>query len=300
MYKFHFATFSERQADIGKRIRSLRTLRKRQEAGPQVEAAWPSAAAAEKMIKRRFYKVEHPDNDGSSSSSSSSEDAGEEEDEEKEVPADEWRKRFSLSDGSSASGYESEDSSGNEISCDSTGLPVNDNEDDSGKDKESRRSSQRAHEGRPGEPAGFASKNDAEVDDTEELIESEMSNCMLKHKSVFKCRICPRIVCLSESTLLAHLKSKRHARSKKLLGDGRLKLMLNSDGEIEEDQETHAERHARTIALVQNSEAPKRKKRGRQRQRERRKLKSSNGCDVGKGNPPPIKAAKKRRHKVED
>lgn len=27
--------------------------------------------------------------------------------------------------------------------------------------------------------------------------------------------------------------------------------MLNSDGELEEDQETHAERHARTIALAQ-------------------------------------------------
>lgn len=81
-------------------------------AGPQVEAAWPTTTAAEKMIKRRFYKVEHPDNDGSSSSSSSESDdegeereeeetQGEEEDEEKEVPADEWRKRFSLSDGSS-------------------------------------------------------------------------------------------------------------------------------------------------------------------------------------------------------
>lgn len=27
--------------------------------------------------------------------------------------------------------------------------------------------------------------------------------------------------------------------------------MLNSDGEIEEEQETHAERHARTVALSQ-------------------------------------------------
>jgi hypothetical protein len=45
--------------------------------------------------------------------------------------------------------------------------------------------------------------------------------------------------------------SQRHARSKKLLGEGRLKLMLNSDGELEEEQETHAERHARTIAISQ-------------------------------------------------
>jgi hypothetical protein len=27
--------------------------------------------------------------------------------------------------------------------------------------------------------------------------------------------------------------------------------MLNSDGELEEEEETHAERHARTIALAQ-------------------------------------------------
>ena len=28
-------------------------------------------------------------------------------------------------------------------------------------------------------------------------------------------------------------------------------MMLNSDGELEEEEETHAERHARTIALAQ-------------------------------------------------
>ena len=28
-------------------------------------------------------------------------------------------------------------------------------------------------------------------------------------------------------------------------------MMLNSDGELEEEAETHAERHARTIALAQ-------------------------------------------------
>lgn len=32
--------------------------------------------------------------------------------------------------------------------------------------------------------------------------------------------------------------------------------MLNSDGEIEEDQETHSERHARTIALAEVVESP--------------------------------------------
>ncbi|KAJ6395537.1 hypothetical protein OIU77_020728, partial [Salix suchowensis] len=44
----------------------------------------------------------------------------------------------------------------------------------------------------------------------------------------------------------------RHARSEKLMKENRLKVMLNSDGEIENmDEETHAERHARTVALAQ-------------------------------------------------
>ncbi|KAB5538088.1 hypothetical protein DKX38_015621 [Salix brachista] len=44
----------------------------------------------------------------------------------------------------------------------------------------------------------------------------------------------------------------RHARSEKLMKENRLKVMLNSDGEIENiDEETHTERHARTVALAQ-------------------------------------------------
>ncbi|KAJ6736063.1 STRESS RESPONSE PROTEIN [Salix viminalis] len=45
---------------------------------------------------------------------------------------------------------------------------------------------------------------------------------------------------------------ERHARSEKLMKENRLQVMLNSDGEIENmDEETHAERHARTVALAQ-------------------------------------------------
>ena len=33
--------------------------------------------------------------------------------------------------------------------------------------------------------------------------------------------------------------------------DGKLKVMLNSDGEEEEQGETHAERYARTIASIE-------------------------------------------------
>ncbi|KAF6158387.1 hypothetical protein GIB67_022467 [Kingdonia uniflora] len=64
----------------------------------------------------------------------------------------------------------------------------------------------------------------------------------------------------------------RHVRSKKLLNDGKLKVMLNSDGEIEEDPETHAERHARTLSVAQDlANKSKKKNKGRQRQRLRLK-----------------------------
>lgn len=43
---------------------------------------------------------------------------------------------------------------------------------------------------------------------------------------------------------------QRHARSEKLLKENRLKAMLNSDGEIE-NQETALEMHARIVALAE-------------------------------------------------
>lgn len=38
--------------------------------------------------------------------------------------------------------------------------------------------------------------------------DSDLPSCVLKAKSVFKCKICPRIICLTEETLRTHLKSK--------------------------------------------------------------------------------------------
>lgn len=37
---------------------------------------------------------------------------------------------------------------------------------------------------------------------------SDLPSCVLKIKSVFKCKICPRIICLTEEILRTHLKSK--------------------------------------------------------------------------------------------
>lgn len=41
-----------------------------------------------------------------------------------------------------------------------------------------------------------------------ESLPTDMPSYVFKCKSVFKCRICPRIVCLSEDTLRDHLQSK--------------------------------------------------------------------------------------------
>ncbi|XP_059281916.1 uncharacterized protein LOC132035787 isoform X3 [Lycium ferocissimum] len=136
------------------------------------------------MIKRRFYKLEHGDRDAPSESSSSDDSEFEAEASEEEAESEEEDDNNDddakeeeddgvarLTGGNeSSSGYESEDSSANEVNLDS---------------------------------------------------------------SVYKCRVCPRIVCLTVQTLLAHLTSKRHARSVKLLKEGRLKLMLSEKGKIE-------------------------------------------------------------------
>lgn len=42
----------------------------------------------------------------------------------------------------------------------------------------------------------------------EDEIPSDASDFVLKCKSVYKCKLCPRIVCLTIQTLIAHLKSK--------------------------------------------------------------------------------------------
>lgn len=237
----------------------------------------------EDMIKRRFYKQEHGDKDAASGSSSSSDseldaeasvDTEEEEDDDNMV----IKSRKKDQPCSSSSGYESEDSSGNEVNLDASGLPTND--DGSG--------------GENYKQDVIDTRVSADNHSDKNAITNDVLDCVLKSKSVFKCKLCPRIVCLTEETLKAHLKSKRHARSEKLLKEGRLKMMLNSDGEIEgEDGETHQERHASTLALLQsnkNAAQESKKNKGRQRQRKRLRKKTSDDSVPKK----PKKSAKKR------
>ncbi|XP_071916370.1 uncharacterized protein [Coffea arabica] len=183
------------------------------------------------MIKRRFYKLDHGDRDAPSESSSSSdseleaeataETEGEEEEEEDGDNDDRIAEARGGQAVSSSSGYESEDSSANELNLDSSGLPTS--EDDGG----SRNDGENILESHPSGEGNVEHHNSVpEVSD----IPSDFADRVVKCKSVFKCKLCPRIVCLTEDSLKAHLKSKRHARSEKLLREGRLKLMLDDDG----------------------------------------------------------------------
>lgn len=233
------------------------------------------------MIKRRFYKLEHGDKDAPSDSSSSSDseldaaasvDSEEVEEDDENVVLESRKKEEPCS---SSSGYESEDSSGNEVNLDSADSPSNDDGSEDEDYKQEVNGTRLLAENH----SEMANTEDVEADD--EAKTSGVLDCVLKSKSVFKCRLCPRIVCLTEETLKAHLTSKRHARSEKLLKEGRLKKMLNSDGEIEdgEDGETHQERHAKILALAESNKNEKKNK-GRQRQKKRKALKKKPSDDA--------------------
>ncbi|KAF3339770.1 histone-lysine N-methyltransferase SETD1B isoform X1 [Carex littledalei] len=249
------------------------------------------------MIKRVHYKVDHGDQSGGSSSDSSSSDSGtesdadaparpkeqvsesesesesggeqavtvetnpESDDEDKVEEEVFYQKQPSLP--SPGSGYESEESSGNEVDEDSPGLVA-----DMEEEKETKPIKKHKK--------GGIVKADAAKENSTGI--EELDSCILKSKSVFRCKLCPRIICLSEKIVKQHLESKRHARSKKLFEGGRLKVMLNSDGELEEDYETHAERYARTLALAEEGPHVPKKDTGRQRQRLRRKKRAKNAA----------------------
>ncbi|KAK4793237.1 hypothetical protein SAY86_023672 [Trapa natans] len=181
------------------------------------------------MIKRRFYKVEHGDGDDLSASSSSS--SSSDSDIEAEPPQ--------------ASDADSGGEVGGDADHSSTSSGPLDDEDDS--EIEAKALSPGPLPGKLHEKTKFP---DLQLADKDDAIPADALTYVLKCKSTFKCRICPGILCLNEDSLRAHLKSKRHVRSEKLLNDGRLKSMLNSDGEIE-DQETASEMHARIMSLAQ-------------------------------------------------
>ncbi|KAF3444321.1 hypothetical protein FNV43_RR14011 [Rhamnella rubrinervis] len=216
------------------------------------------------MIKRRFYREEHGDRNeeasDSSSSSSSFSDSEIQESEDDEVSVAQVQDEAESC--STSSGYESEEISGNVIDGGLSSDTVNEEDAGTGNGRQifldSQLSSKYASE--------LLDKQSNVVEENDSLP-GELPDCVLKCKPFLKCRLCPRIVCLNEKTMRTHLQSKRHARSEKLLNDGRLKAMLNSDGEIVHE-ETPAKQHAQVAAKAQNK--PKQKRGGRQRQHARR------------------------------
>ncbi|KAL3344458.1 hypothetical protein AABB24_023748 [Solanum stoloniferum] len=213
-----------------------------------------------KMIKRRFYKLEHGDRDAPSQSSSSSDsefEAEETEDEEEEEEEHDGNDVKEEDDGVARL------TGGNESS---SGLPTSDEDVTTLKDNK--------FDGESYLSEKVIAESDIMPNSSipeEDEIPSDASDYVLKCKSVYKCRLCPRIVCLTVQTLIAHLKSKRHARSIKLLKEGRLKLMLNEDGRIE--GEIHPEVEDSPIR-EQKPSASKKKSKGLKRQLREKKYKN--------------------------
>ncbi|KAE8728251.1 putative Retrotransposon protein [Hibiscus syriacus] len=126
-------------------------------------------------------------------------------------------------------GYESEDSSANEVGVDSAGLLDDDEESEDDKQILINNKLHTKH----------GARKNLHTPTKEEVLPDDFPSCILKCKSLFRCKLCPRIVCLNEETTRAHLNSK----------EGRLKTMLNSDGEIE-NQEIAAETDAPVDAVA--------------------------------------------------
>lgn len=242
------------------------------------------------MIKRQFYSIDHPnDNDGASDNSSSSSEDDPEPTHELSTDGKSEEEETAAAAAvveSPESGYQSENSSDSEEEFDATkAWPGQLTSDDNGESElhpdsfKQKRSSDSIDRGNI-TIAVVQEKHSNQWAEAVEETEKDralhnLDDCVIKCKSVFKCKLCPRIVCLSVDTMEAHLVSKRHARSQKLFAEGRLKLMLNSDGEVEEDAETHAERHARIVAAAEPTKNMKKRNRGRQRQKQRKKKKTS-------------------------
>lgn len=83
-----------------------------------------------------------------------------------------------------------------------TGLPTSD--DDAG----TQQASQIAMEGHLLGKGNGESVDMGQSTSKDGELPSNLPDCVVKCKSVFKCRLCPRIVCLTQETLQAHLISK--------------------------------------------------------------------------------------------
>ncbi|KAH7283971.1 hypothetical protein KP509_34G033400 [Ceratopteris richardii] len=217
------------------------------------------------MIKRQFYSLEHRSSENRASSESSSSSSSERDASSQSSSDDDDEVQLSSHD-RQQEGEVDEDEE--DVSIPEKCPYTNDIDDEEGIPSPEQIA-------RPGIANQWA---DLVAETMNEKVADFADECVLSCKKVLKCRLCPKTICLSKESMQAHLASKKHARSVRLMSEGRLKVMLNSDGEEEEQGETHAERHARILAAfkVTTQQNPQKRKAssGRQRQRKRAKNKA--------------------------
>lgn len=230
------------------------------------------------MFKRQFYAVDHADNGQDSSSDES--DLGTSDDD-----SDEENEEVAQRSGGS---------SDDEAAASEEGSDEDEDDDDEMRDSESEDEEWSAFRDRnikvvqPIDSSYFLSKKSAEASvdgkehtKTENVEEPVGDGVVLRIRGVLKCRLCVKVLCLSDETMKAHLQSKRHAKSLKRLAAGKLKVQLNSDGEEEDEAETHAERLERIRRVAEEKVEPVKSgaSSGRRNRRKRAKLKASSSIE---------------------
>lgn len=90
----------------------------------------------------------------------------------------------------------------------SSGLLLNEDDEGTGKDGQNFEDRLLPGKGYADSAAEKLSTDVTKAFNAKDSTQADLDDCVLRCKSVFKCRLCPRIVCLTEDTLRAHLYSK--------------------------------------------------------------------------------------------
>ncbi|CAH2047725.1 unnamed protein product, partial [Thlaspi arvense] len=120
----------------------------------------------------------------------------------------------------------------------------------------------------------------------EEEEENYILGCMIKCKSVYRCRYCPKVICLNEKSMQEHILSKKHVRLEKLLKEE--KLSSDDDEEVDDpetlsqEKQSNGNRRSRRQGKLRrydkeedNAETPSQEKESKGNRRSRRQGKRS-------------------------
>ena len=83
----------------------------------------------------------------------------------------------------------------------SSGLMLNEDDEDTVKDGQSSEVRSLTGKGHAESAAGKRSTDAVKAFNAKDTTQADFDDYVLKCKSVFKCRLCPRIVCLTEDTI---------------------------------------------------------------------------------------------------